>query len=213
MKQPSASVVERRRRPGGRSARVLAAVLRATLDVLCRSGISGLTFEAVAEQAGVSRTTVYRRWPTKHELVRAALLELVESQQAAPNTGSLRSDLVEFVWLRFVEQPAERDRAKALLRANAAEFADPAMTKLGLLLMERSLQPAVQAVERGIGRGELPRGTDPLLVIEPIFAALHFKVLVFGLEPEREEVERLVELVLAGARTGAARLRPRRKSA
>lgn len=65
-------------------------------------------------------------------------------------------------------------------------------------------QPIVGAIERAIARGELPAGTDPLLVMEPIFAPLHFRVAVFGENPDLGGAARLVDLVLAGARAGAA---------
>src|SRR5512138_1266815 len=93
---------ERRRRTGGRSARVVNDVLEATLDVLARDGIVSLSFESVAELAGVSRTTVYRRWPTREDLVRAALVRLAELQPVARDTGTVRGDLIEFVRLRLI---------------------------------------------------------------------------------------------------------------
>ena len=70
MSSPSPSVGTRR--PGGRSARVRSAVLAATLEVLVETGYDGMTVDAVAARAGVHKTTVYRRWPTKAALVAAA---------------------------------------------------------------------------------------------------------------------------------------------
>jgi AcrR family transcriptional regulator len=195
---------EPRRRTGGRSARVVAGVLEATLDVLARSGFAALSFDAVAESAGVSRTTIYRRWASKHDLVRAALLRLAEVQPVASDTGTLRGDLVEFIRLRFVDNRRERERAMALLRTNLANLADPELLAVARLAMDTAQRPIVSAVERGIARGELPPGTDPDLVIEPVFATLHFHLFIFGREPSIAYAEHLVDLVLAGARGGAA---------
>jgi AcrR family transcriptional regulator len=195
---------EPRRRTGGRSARVVNAVLEATLDVLARAGFGALSFDAVAAQAGVSRTTIYRRWATRHDLVRAALLRLAEVQPVPAEASTLREDLVEFIRARLIGNRRERERALALLRANAADLADPELVALGRLVQENIQRPIVGAVERAIARGELPAGTDPGLVIEPIFATLHFHLFLFAREPELAYAEQLVDLVLTGARAGAA---------
>jgi len=95
-----------------------------------------------------------------------------------------------------------------LLRANMAELGDPELLALARLVQERVHRPIVSAVERAVARGELPPGTDPTLVIEPIFATLHFQLFIFAQEPDLAFAEQLVDLVLAGARAGAAIRRP-----
>src|SRR5690242_19998564 len=81
-------------RTGGRSARVVARVLGTTLKRLGHEGFSRLRIEEIAAQAGVNKTTIYRRWPTRAELVVAAL-----TRHAAPphvvETGHLEDDLLE----------------------------------------------------------------------------------------------------------------------
>ncbi len=84
---------ERRRRPGGRSARVRAAVLRATFEELASVGYPALSFEALARRAGVHKTTLYRRWEGKEDLLLDALLEHAGQAVPVPDTGSLRGDL------------------------------------------------------------------------------------------------------------------------
>ena len=72
----SATSGRSRARVGGRSARVVSAVLRMTLEVLGQEGYAGLRVEDVAARAGVNKTTIYRRWPTRADLVVAALTSL-----------------------------------------------------------------------------------------------------------------------------------------
>lgn len=193
-----------RRRTGGRSARVLAQVLEATLDALAHDGYAALSFEGVAARAGVSRTTLYRRWPSKHDLVRAALLRVCEARlSTVRETGSLRGELLEYVRAQFLER-RERERTVGLLRALMPEFDDPELLALVRLARARFEQPLVAAVERAIARGELPAGTEPTLVFEPITSALFFRAAVFGDDVDASSAERLVDLVLAGARAGAA---------
>jgi AcrR family transcriptional regulator len=179
-------------------------VLDATLDLLARVGYARMTFDAVAERAGVSKTTVYRRWPTKPDLVRAALLRLVDVFPKVRDTGTLRGDLLEVARVRFLDDSRERSRAVGLMRANLGDLDDAELRALGRLVTDRANQPIVAAVERGIARGELPPGTDPALVIEPIYATLQFRVFVMSDAPDLAYVEQLVDLVLAGARGGAA---------
>ena len=79
-------------RVGGRSARVVSTVLRTTLEVLGERGYAGLRIEDVAAQAGVNKTTVYRRWPTRADLVIAALTTLATPPKAV-HSGRLEGDL------------------------------------------------------------------------------------------------------------------------
>jgi AcrR family transcriptional regulator len=190
------------RRTGGRSARVVNDVLEATVDVLATTGYSGLSFEDVAARAGVSRTTIYRRWPTKQDLVRAALLRFAEECPAVADTGSLRGDLLaELDAMLDVEHAA---RHAGLLRALMADFDDPELLALARLVRDRMRQPAIAAVERAIARGELPPGTDPDVVMEPTAFAVVMRQAIFGEQVDRAYGERLVDVLIAGARAGAA---------
>src|SRR5579871_6243993 len=77
-------------RSGGRSARIVAAVLDAAIDALSRASYAAVSIEDVAAAAGVNKTTVYRRWPTRAALVGAALARLAAAPEAA-DTGALES--------------------------------------------------------------------------------------------------------------------------
>lgn len=69
-------------------------LLSVTLQLLQKHGYEGLTVDEVAATAHASKATVYRRWPTKAELVLAAFIEGVSDEAQPPNTGSLRADLI-----------------------------------------------------------------------------------------------------------------------
>lgn len=69
-------------------------MLSVTLELLQQRGYDGLTVDEVAATARASKATVYRRWPTKAELVLAAFIEGVSQDAEPPNTGSLREDLI-----------------------------------------------------------------------------------------------------------------------
>ncbi len=77
-----------------RNAELDTAILQATQDLLIERGFAGMTVEAVARAAGSGKAAVYRRWPSKTELVIAAVRALHDPPMA-PDTGSLRDDLLE----------------------------------------------------------------------------------------------------------------------
>ncbi len=177
------------------------AVLDATVDALAHSGYSALSFEDVAARAGVSRTTIYRRWPTKPDLVRAALLRFAEDRPMGHDTGSLRGDLLDTMCPCYDPKQATRDAR--LLRALMADFDDPELLALTRLVRERARQPGIAAVERAIARGELPPGTDPDVVLDPAMFTILLRSAIFGDAIDPEFGERLVDVIIAGARAGA----------
>lgn len=197
MRRAPNHVQERRRRPGGRSARVVSSVLDATIFVLARAGYGALTFEAVAGRAGVARTTLYRRWSSKRALVRASLLRLCEAGVRSIDTGSLRGDLREIVAALLLA--GDRQRTAAIVSALTAEYEEPELSVLLRIVRERAGRPLLAIVERAVARGELPEGVDPALVVEPLLATLHFRRVMHG-DASVEFAERLLELVVAGAR-------------
>jgi AcrR family transcriptional regulator len=73
------------------------AILQTTLRLLTEQGYDAMSIEGVATAAGVGKTTIYRRYPTKRELVVAAVSSLAESVEAPPDSGDVRTDLLAFM--------------------------------------------------------------------------------------------------------------------
>ena len=92
-KRPSTKKPLRRDRGRPRGAPVVDAVLDETLRLLEREGLAGLRIEAVAEAAGVNKTSIYRRWPTRASLVAAAITRAQSHLTAPPATGTVAGDL------------------------------------------------------------------------------------------------------------------------
>jgi AcrR family transcriptional regulator len=176
---------------------VVRGVLEATLEELARAGYSALRIEDVAARAGVNKTTVYRRWPTKEELVRAALLSCTAEWTTAPSTGSLRSDLLSIA--RHMVSLGRSCEGQGLFRMFLAEGPDSE-----LMTIARSLRQAHQAVPRAViegaeARGELAPGIDATLLFSVLVAPIKERLFM-----EREDVDeaflvRLVDLLLYGA--------------
>jgi AcrR family transcriptional regulator len=200
--KPRGVVHKTRPRTGGRSARVVREVLSATLEVFAELGYAGMSVEAVAARAGVNKTTVYRRWPTKAELLGAALFSLRDEEPDPPNTGSLREDL-QIVLHRLVarmETPQHRAIAQSFVLGNT----DPEIQ--ALLRRVREERPAIANVifERAVKRRELPKGSDPQLMAAALIGPVHSRVY-WKREPIDDSfIRALVNLVVSGAAAGGA---------
>ena len=197
-----------RKRPGGRSARVRAAVLMAALEELAEGGYSSFSCEAVAERAGVHKTSVYRRWGTRENLMLDALLGAGNVSVPIPDTGSFLGDLVAYgtAMAAVVSAPA----FEATVRAVAATGDnDPALADTSRRFWRARNDLAGAIVQRAIARGEVPPGTDPTVVIEALTAPLYFRLLLSGEPIDTEFVQAVAELIVTGARVSTANRDPR----
>jgi len=182
-------------RPGGRSARVVRDVLAAAIDVFAERGYAGLSFEEVAVRAGVNKTTVYRRWATKSDLFKAALIELRENNEV-PDTGSLRADLLAILE-RFVKK-LSLPRGRTVARAILIGASEPELAAIVSDL--RREQPAIPTVifDRAIERGELPKHVDRMLLAEALMGPIQSRLLWKGLETSPTWIASLFDLCLHG---------------
>jgi AcrR family transcriptional regulator len=190
---------EPNQRPGGRSARVRAAVLASTLAELADRGYSGVTLDGVATRAAVHKTTVYRRWRTKEALVLDAMLEQASQTVAVPDTGSLRGDLLELARGSAAIQTSPA--GGAVVRAVAGEApGNPDMAEASRRFWARRLALDTTIVRRAGERGETAVTDAP--VIETLLGALYFRTLVTGEPLDDAFIESVVELVYAACTTG-----------
>ena len=185
------------RRPGGRTARVRAAVLAATLAELAAHGFSGLSLDSVAARAQVHKTTVYRRWPTREQLVLDALLEQAAQTVAVPDTGSLRGDLRELALRSAAIQTSPAGEAVVRAVAGGAPGNPELAAANGRFWAERlELDRAI--VARASDRGEIDPRADPGPVIEALLGPLYFRLLVSGEPLDPDFIEGIVDLVVTG---------------
>jgi AcrR family transcriptional regulator len=197
-------------RCGGRSARVVEAVLQATTAELARSGYEALRIEDVASRAGVNKTTIYRRWPTKAELVAAALCSCDDACKEAPDTGSLRRDLLEL--LRETSNRMTAPERRGVARVMMTEVAHPEVASIGLTLRREFFARWRTVIRRAASRGELPARSDAELICQTIAGVVLMRLLQFGEELDDAFLLSVVDLVLVGAKNGGAVGSPRRPS-
>jgi AcrR family transcriptional regulator len=181
-------------RPGGRSARVRAAVLAATLAELADRGYSGASLDDVAARAEVHKTTVYRRWRTKEALVLDAMLEQASQTVAVPDTGTLRGDLLELARRSAAIQTSPA--GEAVVRAVAGEApGNPQIAAASRRFWAERLQLDRTILQRARDRGEIGTATPRRPVIEALLGPLYFRLLVTGEPLDDAFIEGVVNLV------------------
>jgi AcrR family transcriptional regulator len=164
-------------------------------------GFAALRFEDVAARAGVNRTTIYRRWPTKVGLVKDAMLAH-RSALRVESSGSLREDLIAL--MKASVSYASSPFGRGVVRMMLAERDDADVARTAALLRAERLRETAELVEKGILRGELPRGTSAALVADLATAPIMGRVILRREEVTDGYIGRVIDVVLAGARAGAA---------
>ncbi|MFE6747739.1 TetR/AcrR family transcriptional regulator [Kitasatospora purpeofusca] len=191
-------------RPGGRTARVRTAVLKAAEDALVEVGFAGLDLGDVARRAEVGRTTVYRRWGSVGALLADLLTDMAEQSLPRARTGSLAEDLRANA--RLVARTLADPRQGALFRAVlvAATCDRDAAEALHRFYRAR-VEEWAPCVTEAVDRGELPPGTDPAEVVRAVSAPLYYRMLTTPDPVDEAAADRAAAAALAAARSGAFR--------
>lgn len=182
-------------RPGGRSARVRAAVHAAALELLEKRPWEELSVPLVADAAGVHQATIYRRWGTMSGLLNDVVNEWSATTAALPDTGSLRDDL--HTYAAAVASSLKEGNVPLILRAVVMEIhpGEPRQASAAFVERERQLQAML---DQAAARGELVPTLAELL--ELVVAPLYFYALFTEPMGEKEAaglVDRLLDLAAA----------------
>ncbi|MFG3254175.1 TetR/AcrR family transcriptional regulator C-terminal ligand-binding domain-containing protein [Streptomyces sp. NPDC048172] len=191
-------------RPGGRTARVREAVLRAAGDALAECGFADLDLADVARRADVGKTTVYRRWGTATGLLADLLAEMAESSLPRTDTGTLLGDLKANAALvrRTLTDPRQGPLFKAVIAAATCDERTAEALRRFYAVRAEEWAPCVR---QGIARGEVPDGTDPHEVVRAVSAPLYYRLLASGHPLDEASAERAAEAAYEAARAGAYR--------
>ncbi|MFJ8011516.1 TetR/AcrR family transcriptional regulator [Streptomyces sp. NPDC096339] len=188
-------------RPGGRTARVRAAVLEAAGDTLAEHGFHGLDLAEIARRAEVGKTTVYRRWGTATGLVADLLADMAEQSLPRAETGSLLEDMRANAAL--VRRTLADPRQGALFKAVIAAATSDAKTAEALhRFYEVRLAEWAPCVREAVERGELPEGTDAAEVVRAVSAPLYYRFLTSAAPLDEATAERAAQAAVAAARAG-----------
>ncbi|MET0236522.1 MAG: TetR/AcrR family transcriptional regulator [Kibdelosporangium sp.] len=188
-----------RRAPTGAAVlqpQITTAITEAALDELAEHGYGRLSMEAVAKRAGVGKSALYRRWPSKQDMVIAVLSEISVPAARTENTGSLRGDLRATLqaiheWLAhpriamiLPDLTAEAVRNPVLARAIETTIGRP----------RRALGAAT--LRRAIDRGELPAGTNLELALDLVAAPVYWRLSMRHVPIEPGYLDDLTEHLL-----------------
>jgi AcrR family transcriptional regulator len=184
------------RRPGGRSARVRAAVLQATLEAMAEHGPGGVMVSEIARRAGVHASSVLRRWGTAENVMLDAMLTRSEEILPVPDTGTLRGDLIALA--RQVAAYLASPLGAALARTLAVAEDDPELADGRAQFWRTRFSSSQVVIDRAIERDELAAGTDPQLALELLIGPLHFRALLSRQTVDDNLIDQLVDTLLRG---------------
>lgn len=183
------TVRNRQTRPGGRTQRHTQAIFDCTLTLLAEKGYAALAFNDVAEAAGVSRSTLYRRWSSRAELVLDAIGVSLTEQIVAPDTGSLREDLRSTLKQigTYISTPLGAAALVASIEIGTSA-ADPSRPDR----WRSRLADFDPMFDRAVARGEIPSDFDRAAAFALAAGAIHFRRIFTGDAADDEWADRVM---------------------
>src|SRR6266478_409839 len=194
----AAGIAEKRTPGRPRSEESRQSILRSTLKLLReQGGFSELSIEAIAADANVGKTTVYRWWPTKAALVADAFSTSADEELRFPNTGSVQSDMS--LQMRRLIRIFRSRRGKVVAALLAGGQSDPELIEA---FRDRFLWPrrkqAYQTLQRGIDRGEIPADSDLDLILDSLYGPIYMRFLIRHDKLDEGFADEICGLVLNG---------------
>ncbi|MCX5558433.1 helix-turn-helix domain-containing protein [Streptomyces sp. NBC_00038] len=182
------------RRPGRpRDTSINERALAATRELLVQRGFDATTIQAVAEHSGVHASAIYRRWPSRIELIEEATFPGLSPLSVEP-TGDLPRDLRRFIraYMAAFSAPAARAAAAGLFaHAQASDRTRPPE-----LYVRVSARPQFQDILRAAPPGTVDPDVDPDDVFDMLLGAVLTRTLLFTATTRTRPIERTVEMIL-----------------
>lgn len=170
-------------------------MLQAAFAVIGDAGFGGATIDAIAQRSGVARSTIYRHWPDRWDLLIESMAHMVGSVESV-TTGEIRTDLAALamqVGTVLSSGPMGSVIASMLLEARR----DDQLDELRARFVDQRKREAGALVAGAIERGELPPDTDPLAVGIELVAQVFFRAMILRQPVDIPWVEALVDGMLA----------------
>jgi AcrR family transcriptional regulator len=179
-------------------------ILSAALDRFIEDGYQGMSIEHVAAQAGVGKATIYRRWPSKEALITDAVGSFSE-ELTAPNTGSVREDLLGLV-RQIGELASSSPSGRCFARMAGEMGSNPELAKVYKEKVIGHRRAIVgEIISRGIARGELREELDIELVIDMLVGPVLYRALIKREQPAKtgRVAATLIDTLMMGIATRA----------
>ena len=181
-----------------RVARSRAAILRATADLLIESGANGVTIEGIAERSGVAKTTIYRHWKSRSQLMFAAFESLFSPPVHLPEAGSLREQL-EAILSGLIRGLTSSDWAPAVTALIDAGDRDPEIRQLVHDFLVVRMEHGRDVLRAAVAAGGLRRDLDIEVAIGVLVGPVFYRRLVSREALDDALVTSLVGQFLRGA--------------
>lgn len=172
------------------------AIFQAVLDQLATVGYDGLTMEGVAAGAQTGKASLYRRWPSKEDLVVAAMDHAMPSLDDPPDTGTVRGDLLDLLGRMACMINSRTGCAMQGLLLSGPQRDCDSMRAVRTRVIQPRQRMILAALQRGIDRGEVRPAALSRLVAEVGPALLVARVLLEGSPIQAATVEAIVDDIL-----------------
>lgn len=164
------------------------------MQLIAEHDVSGVSVDMIAAKTGVSKPTLYRRWPSRDDLIVAAMAVL-EYPHASPDAGSLRDDLASLLdtLVEFLSKP---DGGKVYASFINAAIRNPKLAAINREVTSRARSQYEVVIERAIQRGDIAPDVSITVLVDALISPFIYKRLAEDKSPEREDVGRILDLIL-----------------
>ncbi|GLP77887.1 TetR family transcriptional regulator [Mycobacterium antarcticum] len=172
--------------------RTRAMVVQTAADLLLERGVAAVTIEAVVQRSGVARSTIYRHWPTRGDVVAAAFTHLMPPSHEPPERGDVRQRLRAVVLPKAEEMSSHQ--YVALLPSLLNEAArDPELRKVHAQFVNLQQAPLSRVLTEAIDAGELPENLDVDEACAELLGPVLFLRVIIGRQIDPGFAPRLID--------------------
>ena len=186
--------------PARRNEHSRRAILAAAISLISELGYDRVSIEAIAKRAGVGKQTIYRWWPSKGAVALEALGESLATVTDFPDSGDIVEDLR--TQMKGVTQLlGSTDVGRVYQGLLAAAQCDPALSRAHL---DQIIEPATVAgharIARAQDRGELRTDADPQEIIDLLYGAIYYRLLLHTRPLAPEQIDAALDIAFKGLR-------------
>lgn len=176
------------------------------LELLIAEGVAGFTIDEICRRSGVAKTTIYRHWPSVHDLLVDTVATQIE-HLPTPDTGRLRSDLGT-LFSQVMTMPEITGKRRMMLGLMQAAIDDPPLRDaLNKLTRERSL-PIRNVLHHARDRGELTDGIDINHATDLVEGPIVYRYMIRGDTFTQHDLDAILDLIVAGLTNHPTHPRP-----
>jgi len=175
---------------------VTLAIEKALFEEWVEKGYASISLESVAKRAGVGKAAIYRRWPSKFELVTELVNKVGTDLIYIPDTGSLKEDI--FQLLKQLRRLLRHRKIKRILPDLHAEMGrNPTLTQAirGNVQIQRR-QSGETLIQRAIERNEISQDTNIEMILDLLGSMIYWRMIITKNRADTQYLHELNELIL-----------------